>query len=168
MATNYLSKINLGNIIYSLKDNEARAAISTLETAAASSLVFKGVVSSATGITELTNYTTGWTYKATEIFAIADIGVVEPGDMIICINSNTNYSPADWSIVQNNVDVMTGATDFIDGTRGLVPAPKADEMNLFLRGDGTWQAPSDMSWGRFSDLVAYSTVEWGNFSDVYA
>ena len=67
--------------------------------AVASSLVFKGVVADAAGITGLTNYKLGWTYKATEIFAIADVGVVEPGDMIVCINPNSTYDPADWTIV---------------------------------------------------------------------
>lgn len=148
----YLSKVKLGSTIYSLKDNEARTAISALETAVASSLVFKGTASSATEITGLTNYKLGWTYKATTSFTIADVGLVEPGDMIVCINSNSAYSASDWTVVQNNVDVMIGATTSTSGTRGLVPAPTTGDNEKFLRGDGTWQAPS-VVWGKFSELI---------------
>lgn len=35
-------------------------------------------------------------------------------------------------------EAMKGATADKDGTAGLVPAPKAGQQNLFLRGDGTW------------------------------
>lgn len=153
MATNYLSKVNLSGTIYSLKDTEARAAVAALETAVASSLVFKGVVTSATEITELTDYKIGWTYKATEIFALADVGVVEPGDMIVCVNSNSAYEATDWTIVQNNVDVMTGASETTAGTKGLVPSPASGDQTKFLCGDGTWQTTSGVVWGRFSDLM---------------
>lgn len=148
----YVSKVNLGGTIYSLKDSEARAAVSALETAVASSLVFKGTVSSAAGITGLTNYKLGWTYKATEIFAIADVGVVEPGDMIVCVTSSSTYKASDWTIIQNNVDVMTGAGASTKGTRGLVPAPAAGDNSNFLCGDGTWKT-AGVTWGQFSDLI---------------
>lgn len=148
----YLSKVKLGSTIYSLKDNEARTAISALETAVASSLVFKGTASSATEITGLTNYKLGWTYKATTSFTIADVGTIESGDMIICINSNSAYSASDWTVVQNNVDVMIGATTSAGGTKGLVPAPVQGDNNKFLRGDGTWQSPG-VEWGLFSELI---------------
>ena len=152
MATGYLSKVNIGGTIYSLKDIEARAAVAALETAVASSLIFKGVIASAAEITELTDYKLGWTYKATETFAIADVGVIEPGDMIICVNSNSTYNPIDWTIVQNNVDVMIGATGTVNGTKGLVPAPATGDDGKFLCGDGTWQSPS-VAWGKFSELI---------------
>lgn len=99
MATNYLSKINLGGTIYSLKDTEARAAISALETAAASSLIFKGTCSSAADITELVDYKLGWTYKAISSFVLDNVGLVENGDMIICINNNSSFSATDWTII---------------------------------------------------------------------
>lgn len=145
---NYISKMKLGGTAYSLKDNEARAAISALETAVASSLVFKGVVSSAAEITGLTNYKRGWTYKVSESFSIDGLGMVENGDMIVCINSNTSYSTSDWNIVQNNVDTMEGADGINAGTRGLVPAPTAADNNKYLRGDGSWSSP-ELVWGSF-------------------
>lgn len=151
MANNYVSKVNLGGTIYSLKDAEVRAAVAALETALASSLVFKGIVSSAAEITELTNYKLGWTYKANASFSLDSVGQVENGDMIICINSNSTYSASDWTIVQNNVDVMIGANNTSAGTKGLVPTPSAGDDAKFLCGDGTWQKAS-VAWGSFSDL----------------
>ena len=94
-----ISKVNISGTIYSLKDSEARAAISYLETVAASSLLFKGIVSSAAEITGLTNYKLGWTYKAAQSFTLDSIGKIEVGDMIICINSNEIYDSADWNVV---------------------------------------------------------------------
>lgn len=72
--------------------------------------------------------------------------------MIVCINSNSTYDPADWTIVQNNIDTMVGATSSSNGTRGLVPAPTSADRNKFLCGDGTWATASGVEWGSFSDL----------------
>lgn len=38
---------------------------------------------------------------------------------------------------------MTGATSSAAGTHGMVPAPAAGAQAKFLRGDGTWQTPTD-------------------------
>ena len=95
-----LSKIKLGSTTYSLKDSEARVAIQALYTAIASSLIFKGVVSSATDITSLINYEIGWTYKASTNFTIEGLGKVESGDMIICTSSYSNaFNATDWTVV---------------------------------------------------------------------
>lgn len=42
-----------------------------------------------------------------------------------------------------NISVMTGATADVDGSSGLVPAPTKDDINKFLRGDGTWALIED-------------------------
>lgn len=148
-----LAKIKIGSTIYSLKDTEARAAVTALQTAVSSSLIFKGVVSSATGITGLTNYKIGWTYKASTSFTIPSIGKLEAGDMIICIsNYNSSYKASDWTVVQNNVDIMVGATTTSAGVSGLVPTPNISDTKSYLCGDGTWSVPQ-ISWGAFSDLT---------------
>ena len=90
---NYLSKVKIGGTIYSLKDSEVRAALETLKAALASSLIFKGVVSNAAEVTELTDYKLGWTYKANADFYIDDVGYIENGDMLICVNSNSTFQP---------------------------------------------------------------------------
>ena len=155
MANKYISNVELGSTIYSLKDEEVRAAVTALQTAVSSSLIFKGVVSSAAGITSLTNYKQGWTYKANTAFTIPSIGTIEAGDMIICISDyNSSYKASDWTVVQNNVDTMTGASSTAAGTRGLVPAPQANDNEKYLRGDGTWGSPVvDIAWGNFNDLI---------------
>ena len=155
MADKYISNVKLGSTIYSLKDEEARAAVNALQTAVSSSLVFKGVVSSAADLTGLKDYKVGWTYKANTSFEIASLGKLEVGDMIICIsNYNSSYKTSDWTVVQNNVDTMTGASSTTAGTRGLVPAPQAGDTDKYLKGDGSWGSPSaSVAWGSFSDLI---------------
>lgn len=154
MADKYISKIKLGSTIYSLKDSEVRTAVTALQTAVASSLVFKGVVSSAAEIITLTNYKQGWTYKANAAFTISSVGTIEAGDMIICVSDySSSYKASDWTVVQNNVDTMVGATSTKAGTRGLVPVPAAGDSEKYLKGDGTWGSPSTDSWGAFTDLI---------------
>ena len=64
------------------------------------------------------------------------------------------YKASDWTVVQNNVDTMTGASSTTAGTRGLVPAPQANDNEKYLRGDGTWGSPvADVAWGNFNDLI---------------
>ena len=41
------------------------------------------------------------------------------------------------------LDLMTGATSSAAGAAGAVPAPAAGYQGRFLRGDGTWQTPTD-------------------------
>lgn len=150
-----LSKFKLGNTTYSLKDNEARTAIASLESTIASSLVFKGVITSVTDLTNLTNYEAGWTYKVGASLDITGLGTVESGDMIVCVTSGSSYVATNWNVVQNNIDTMTAATASSAGTRGLVPAPAAGEETYFLRGDGTWASVNnDITWGSFSDLIS--------------
>lgn len=73
--------------------------------------------------------------------------------MIICTSSYSNaFNATDWTVVQNNVDVMEGASDSSGGAKGLVPAPVQGDNNKFLRGDGTWQSPG-VEWGLFSELI---------------
>ena len=41
---------------------------------------------------------------------------------------------------------MVAATSEADGKAGFVPAPSTGEQNKFLRGDGTWQTPSNTTY----------------------
>lgn len=42
--------------------------------------------------------------------------------------------------------VMTGATASAAGKAGLAPAPSAGKQGLYLRGDGTWAAPTNTTY----------------------
>ena len=46
----------------------------------------------------------------------------------------------------SNIKDMTGATDYSNGTHGLVPAPPKGWQSRFLRADGTWAKPSDSTY----------------------
>lgn len=149
-----ISKIKLSDITYSLKDEEARTAISKLETAVSSSLVFKGTISTADEMLSVwTNPDAkiGDSYKIITSFLDGFFGRVENGDMFICIGENELVSINNWTILQNNIDVFLGAEASSSGASGLVPAPTAGEQNKVLHGDGTWKNP--VEWGRISDLI---------------
>lgn len=130
-----ISKVKIGNTSYDIKDTVARTAIESLSSA----LIYKGTISTASGLTSKTNYKIGWCYKATARFNIADLGWIGIGDMLIAkSNYNSSFKASDWTVVQGNDDVFLGATSSTDGTNGLVPAPGTTNVNQFLRGNGTW------------------------------
>lgn len=54
------------------------------------------------------------------------------------LNASNVFSAGTVPIAR--LPIMVGATGVTPGTAGLVPAPAAGEDDLFLRGDGTWQA----------------------------
>ena len=58
-------------------------------------------------------------------------------------------------------DTMTGATSTAAGKAGLVPAPAAGEQEKYLRGDGTWQTPTNTNtWrGIQNNLTSTSTQD---------
>lgn len=53
------------------------------------------------------------------------------------------FIPSDSVAEYITIPAMTAATSSAAGTAGLVPAPGKGKQNSFLRGDGTWVAPSD-------------------------
>ena len=58
----------------------------------------------------------------------------------------TNDTWSEWvkdDNVNTTYNVMTGATSSYDGSSGLVPAPTTNDINSYLRGDGTWNNPTD-------------------------
>ena len=146
-----ISKIQINGTTYSLKDEVARAAVSKLETAVSSSLVFKGIVANndeLEGIIWDVTASVGDTYKINSNFVNSQYGPLQNGDMFVCIGV------MDWAILQNNIDVFTGATIEYSGTMGLVPSPEAGTSNRFLAVDGTWKTVSpEISWGSISDLT---------------
>ena len=56
---------------------------------------------------------------------------------------------SEWNLVytaNTPPPVMTGATSSKAGTAGLAPAPAAGAQNKYLRGDGTWQTPTNTTY----------------------
>ena len=59
---------------------------------------------------------------------------------------------------------MTGASASAAGTSGLVPAPKAGNQTMYLRGDGTWAAPPQ-GVSSLTDLGVTATATELNYMD---
>lgn len=110
---------------------------------AGDAMVFKGTLGTSGTVTALpATHEVGWTYKVITAGTYAG-QTCEVGDMIICITDGTTANNAHWTVVQNNVSTMTGATADANGASGLVPAPTKGNQGKFLRADGTWQAANN-------------------------
>ena len=158
MDKQYLSKLQFSNIdtIYFLKDIEARNAVSALETALSTALIFKGNIADIAELNNLTSYKIGWVYRiSTDIILEENNDKLKTDDLIIATtNSTGSFQILDWLIIQNKVEPMKGASEEEEGTAGLVPAPIAGDNIKYLRGDGTWAEPFAQSqWGKISDLI---------------
>lgn len=70
--------------------------------------------------------------SAVKIMTVDKAGIGKPDGTTITVDPDGTMHGS------SSVDEMTGATAEKDGTSGTVPAPKAGQENLFLRGDGTW------------------------------
>lgn len=56
------------------------------------------------------------------------------------------YVEVPWTDTNTTYSVMTAATSDAAGNSGLVPAPPAGAQTKFLRGDGTWQVPTNTTY----------------------
>lgn len=57
---------------------------------------------------------------------------------------------------------MTGATTYLAGKSGLVPAPSSSDKNKFLKGDGTWSETEDS--GNTIDPTLLSGVKIADYT----
>lgn len=75
---------------------------------------FKGVVSSGSAISSLTDYKAGW-YWIVDTAGTYVGQVCEPGDFIYCIsNYSSSYKASDFSVVQTNLDIAAITNAEID------------------------------------------------------
>jgi hypothetical protein len=75
-------------------------------------VVTQAVTDGTTLFTALTNYKSGWTWRVSGAGEITGIGKLQTGDMIICIKDYaSSFKASDWSVVQNNVDLVTDEAD---------------------------------------------------------
>lgn len=74
------------------------------------------------------------------------------------------YNGTSWTVVGGG-DVMVGASEGSDGEAGLVPQPKKEDVNKFLRADGTWALPTVEGGGvgSLTDLGVTATAEELNY-----
>jgi hypothetical protein len=99
--------------------------------AANDAMVFKGIMQQDGTITsndsnvngktlaQLTSYSAGWTIKFGGTgLSIADVGILEPGDFIICIDDYVDaYSATHWKIIQANlVGAVTKSGDLVENS----------------------------------------------------
>ena len=70
------------------------------------------------------------------------LGGVKAGNNIT-ISGDGTISATDTN---TTYDVMEGATSEANGQSGLVPAPTQGQQTRFLRGDGTWQVPTNTTY----------------------
>ena len=82
---------------------------------------------------------------------------IQAGAEVNKINSikmnNTALTITDKAV---NIPVMGAASSSANGTAGVVPAPTKGKQTSFLRGDGSWEVPTD---------TTYNTVSPGGASD---
>ena len=75
---------------------------------------FKGVISSGTAISSLTDYKAGW-YWIVDTAGTYVGQKCEPGDFIYCIsNYSSSYKASDFSVVQTNLDIAAITNAEID------------------------------------------------------
>lgn len=70
------------------------------------------IVAGTTKITDLTDYSAGWTFRVAVAGTIAGIGVLEVDDVVMSINdAGSAYSANDWTAIQTNIN---GAITSVD------------------------------------------------------
>ena len=62
--------------------------------------------------------------------------------------NNKAYVNVPWSDTNTTYEVMTGATASAAGQAGLVPAPGAGKQGQYLRGDGQWLTPPNITYSQ--------------------
>ena len=73
-----------------------------------------------------------------------DINAINGGDVLMYNMSTNKWENVSLaSQIGNLIKVFTPASEEKNGTVGLVPAPKAGEQDLYLKGDGSWANPTE-------------------------
>ena len=118
MATNVTKKGKLKNIDMENNTETLMHPETSSDVVLIENVDNSAIPSNVDNLTELVNEMGSAAYASTNDFSPPEIGKITVGS-----TTNTLYSPG----------VFTSA-----GSMGLVPGPKSDQGNNFLRGDGTW------------------------------
>ena len=76
------------------------------------------------------------------------------GTSLTFIKSISQNAQGVISPAKATVATMGAATSSAAGSIGLVPAPAAGKQGSFLRGDGTWQTPTNTTYGQFTGATS--------------
>ena len=127
-------------------------------------LVFKGVIA-ITGIitsgdplvngkllSQLSDYSAGWTFKSDGTISITNIGTLESGDLLVCIKDSVAYTASDWIVIQTNTD-------------GAVTAINNLTANQLLLGDSGTKNIKTLAAGTSGQILRINSSlipEWTN------
>lgn len=116
-------------------------------------LISNGALTSATSLKDLND-------------VFIEEGITDQSILVYDIASMSWKSKSILDIFLDIHAVFVGAEAEKDGTEGLVPAPKAGEQNLFLRGDATWADPTEAIRGSLEELQQKVDAFVGEDSDL--
>jgi hypothetical protein len=102
-------------------------------------LISNGALTSATSLKDLND-------------VFIEEGITDQSILVYDVASMSWKSKSILDIFLDVHNVFVGAEAEKDGTEGFVPAPKAGEQNLFLRGDATWADPTEAVRGSLEEL----------------
>lgn len=142
--------------------------------AVADALIFKGTVSKSNGL-PTKDVKTGWTYKVAEAGTYAG-HPCEVGDMIIAVSDSASDKAAEWTIVQNNVDIagkdklglVKNGSNSGDNTFGVSVA-KDGAMTVTI-GNATNGHPGLMSsddWTKLNNIPDISGIVGSSIKPIY-
>lgn len=93
-------------------------------------------------------------YIASKIPSKIVTGLSIKGRTITYTNSDGTTGTLTTQDTNTTYTNMKGATASAAGTAGLVPAPAAGKQGQYLRGDGTWQTPTNTTYASMSAAEA--------------
>ena len=76
-------------------------------------------------------------------------------------NGGANITIPTTAVDGTKVSVFDGATSSAAGTVGAVPAPAKGYQSRFLRGDGTWQVPTNTTYSNFTAATSSAAGKAG-------
>jgi hypothetical protein len=124
------------------------------------------ITSSLAGTISTVNYNTeiiiGDVDPATGVTTVPTTTTLESGDWILITTfsgAGTVGSPylANFHVINNAYELMTGAGASVNGAPGLVPTPVAGQQAHFLRGDGTWVIPTNTTYSGSTSIILSGT-----------
>jgi len=120
----------------------------------------------ATKLSQITNYSAGWTFKVINNGTPTGFSALESGDMIIATNgSDTSYSAANFNVVQANIDGAVTAPNALPANALLIGADGTKSLSAlgfgtagqFLKSGGDGAAPT---WASFGTLTLDGTADF--------